>query len=315
MTSNPDGADARSTADDHLRLIKAALKRSFPMVGGAVSASHAAISRVNDLSQSAQAQLNELRDGSATAKCALVATTCISASSADMLGGFPATSYARLDSSNIFQGGQQRFTAGTPRHIMVSETAPATEQAWVIGYAFGDGTLRFGTADDGFAWVTPFLTVDRTGTAPTTLAFYGTSITFNGADLSNPTQLNGVGASAYARLDTARTFTKGTGNSPVDVAYASTITLNCELGDYQRMTLTGSTTLAAPTSGRPGQVLILRITQGGSGSYTVTWNSVFRFAQGVVPTLSTAVGAHDVFAFIYDDLLGYWLQAGLDVKR
>ncbi len=42
---------------------------------------------------------------------------------------------------------------------------------------------------------------------------------------------------------------------------------------------------------------------------------MFRFAAGIVPTLSTAAGAHDVFAFVYDDLLGYWLQAGLDVKR
>jgi hypothetical protein len=61
VTSNPDGTDQRATADDHLRLIKAVLKRSFPMIGGAVSASAAAVTHVNDLSSGVQAQLNTLR--------------------------------------------------------------------------------------------------------------------------------------------------------------------------------------------------------------------------------------------------------------
>lgn len=42
VVTNPDGAlDDRSTADDHLRLIKATLKRTFPMINAAVSASAA----------------------------------------------------------------------------------------------------------------------------------------------------------------------------------------------------------------------------------------------------------------------------------
>ncbi len=75
VVSNPDGTDQRSTADDHLRLIKACLKRTFPLIAGGASASHVAIGYVNDLTASAQAQLNALRQGPATANFAVQAST------------------------------------------------------------------------------------------------------------------------------------------------------------------------------------------------------------------------------------------------
>lgn len=39
VTTNPDGGDSRTTLDDHARLIKAAIKRTFPNLDGEVSAS------------------------------------------------------------------------------------------------------------------------------------------------------------------------------------------------------------------------------------------------------------------------------------
>lgn len=71
VTTNPDGGDQRSTADDHIRLIKAALVRTFPKVDGAISLSSAQVMYLNDLSASVQLQLNQLRDGSATANNAV----------------------------------------------------------------------------------------------------------------------------------------------------------------------------------------------------------------------------------------------------
>jgi hypothetical protein len=138
---------------------------------------------------------------------------------------------------------------------------------------------------------------------------------WNGIDLVNPAQLGGVAAAAYARLDVARTFTKGTGSVPVTVAPSASITLNMEDGDVHRLVMTGSSTLNAPDNARPGQTLVLILIQGGTGSYTMTWNNVFRFAGGTPPTLTSTVGGTDVFAFIYDNLSGYWLQAGLNVRR
>lgn len=335
VVSNPDGADARSTADDHLRLIKAALRRSFPMVGGAVSASAVALSKTNDLSASAQAQLNALRDGSHTAKVALVATTCISASSAAALGGVAAGSYARLDVDNLFGTGPstkntQTFTGSYALHRFRAEAATAGVRGWVVNYATSASTrgrlIPVALAGDSYTYQSAVIDVYRTASWVELLTLNVGASGKTGAltavvngfsyDLINPIQLNSVAASAYARLDAAQTFSKGTGSTPVAVTYSTSITLNCESGNFHRVTLTGNTTLNTPANARPGQTLVIVITQGGSGSYTVTWSSAFRFAGGgTPPTLSTAVGSRDVFAFIYDDTAGHWLQAGLDVKR
>jgi hypothetical protein len=65
------------------------------------------------------------------------------------------------------------------------------------------------------------------------------------------------------------------------------------------MTLTGSITInAANMSGFvAGESVTLIITQGGSGSYTLT--SDLKFA-GASKTLSTAVGAIDTLTIYYD---------------
>jgi hypothetical protein len=105
VVTNPDGGDARSTADDHLRLIKAALVRTFPKVDSAVSISAAQVMYLNDLSASVQLQINQLRDGSATANNALyansashavIALTANSASYAALAGQAASASFATL---------------------------------------------------------------------------------------------------------------------------------------------------------------------------------------------------------------------------
>lgn len=109
VATNPDGGDQRSTADDHLRLIKASLRRTFPFLDSALSLSAAQVHFVGDLSASVQGQLNALRDGPATANYAI---QCRSASFASVaanalsLGGVVAASYARQDAVNGFVTGQ-----------------------------------------------------------------------------------------------------------------------------------------------------------------------------------------------------------------
>jgi hypothetical protein len=93
VTTNPDGGDQRSTADDHIRLLKAVLVRTFPKVDAAVSLSAVQYMYLNDLSASVQLQLNQLRDGSATANNALYAN---SASHASVAGHATSASFAVL---------------------------------------------------------------------------------------------------------------------------------------------------------------------------------------------------------------------------
>jgi hypothetical protein len=65
VDSNPSGADALSTADDHIRLLKACLQRTFPNVTGEVTATHT--------------QLNNAALGAVTASYAQSADYALSA--------------------------------------------------------------------------------------------------------------------------------------------------------------------------------------------------------------------------------------------
>lgn len=62
------------------------------------------------------------------------------------------------------------------------------------------------------------------------------------------------------------------------------------------VTLTANCTLTFPTAA-PGKSFSLRLLQDGTGSRTVTWPTV-KWAGGTPPTLSTAAGASDDFAFV-----------------
>lgn len=106
ITSNPDGGDARSTGDDHLRLIKAALVRTFPKLDAAVSLSAVQYMYLNDLSASVQLQLNQLRDGSATANNAVNARFANSASMAANIGSIPAARVPDLAATNVFSAAE-----------------------------------------------------------------------------------------------------------------------------------------------------------------------------------------------------------------
>ncbi len=92
-----------------------------------------------------------------------------------------------------------------------------------------------------------------------------------------------------------------------DVAVsASQAQINCCESNVFRIVLTGNTTVLAPNNPISGQVINIILKQGGSGSYTVTWNSVFKWAGGVAPTLSTAVGAKDIITCQYDSADNQW---------
>lgn len=87
VESNPDGGvDDANTADDHLRLIKAAIKRTFPNINGRVATNDEALNRISSITSNAQDQLDTLKDGkldaSATAVYAQSAGYATSASNA-----------------------------------------------------------------------------------------------------------------------------------------------------------------------------------------------------------------------------------------
>jgi hypothetical protein len=76
------------------------------------------------------------------------------------------------------------------------------------------------------------------------------------------------------------------------------ITINAANGTIQTITLTSSISSLSFTNLPPGGTVTLIITQGGSGSYTLTTTGI-KYAGGS-STLSTAVGAIDMLNILYD---------------
>lgn len=83
----------------------------------------------------------------------------------------------------------------------------------------------------------------------------------------------------------------------VDVAQAATITLDLNGGLNFATTMTGNRTLGAPNNAKPGQSGVFEIVQDAAGGRTLAFNAAWKFANGAVPTLSTAPNARDVLVF------------------
>lgn len=92
----------------------------------------------------------------------------------------------------------------------------------------------------------------------------------------------------------------------------ATINWDLSLGQIATVTLAGNRTIAAPTNMKIG-TYILHVVQDGSGSRTLSWNSVFKWPAGVAPVLTTTANARDLFSFVCDgtNLYGSFLP---DVK-
>jgi hypothetical protein len=88
----------------------------------------------------------------------------------------------------------------------------------------------------------------------------------------------------------------------------ATINWDTSLGQVAYITLGGNRTMAAPSNLKVG-TYILHVIQDGSGSRTITWNSVFKWPAGIAPVLSTPAGRRDLFSFVCDgtNLYGSYL--------
>ena len=82
---------------------------------------------------------------------------------------------------------------------------------------------------------------------------------------------------------------------------SGTITLDFGSSNNFKMTLTGTSTLGAPTNASGGQSGSIFILQDGTGSRTLAYNAVFAFAGGTAPTLTTAASGQDALLYYVQD--------------
>jgi len=81
-------------------------------------------------------------------------------------------------------------------------------------------------------------------------------------------------------------------------ATGGTLNVPFASGNIVNITLTASTTLTF-TSSVIG-TYILKLTQGGAGSYTITWPASVKWSGATAPTLTTTVGKSDIITLFYD---------------
>ena len=80
------------------------------------------------------------------------------------------------------------------------------------------------------------------------------------------------------------------------------------------LTLTANTTFDAPTQMVDGAFYSLIIIQDGTGGWTASWNTVFKWAGGTAPTLTTTASAKDIFVWRSDGTNMYEVGRQLNVS-
>lgn len=106
-------------------------------------------------------------------------------------------------------------------------------------------------------------------------------------------------------LVSSRTKSNQYQTSFVTLSDAATINWDVNSGSIAQVTLAGNRTLGALTGAVAGAVYTLIVKQDLVGTRTLAYNSMYKFAYGVKPVLSTVTSSVDIITFMYDGIAAY----------
>ena len=122
----------------------------------------------------------------------------------------------------------------------------------------------------------------------------------NSAWISILTLSTGSVTTSAVSLSTAQEWTSQQNFNATTLTFDATQDWDLTTNQVCKLTLTANTTFDAPTNQVDGSVYVITIIQDGTGSRTAGWNTVFKWASGTAPTLTTDASAKDVFTFVSD---------------
>lgn len=146
-SANPTATDPKSQGDDHIRLVKSAVKATFPNVTGAVNPTHTELNYVVGVTSGIQSQINAKGDVTTTGSQTLTNKTLTSPA----LGNTSVTGVKTVD----FNGEYDNGNSGTAKTVTMTNgqkqkitlTGNATITISFTGAAVGTYQLR--TIQDG----------------------------------------------------------------------------------------------------------------------------------------------------------------------
>lgn len=194
VTTNPAGSDAKSTADDHLRLIKSAVKATFPNVTGAVTPTHTELNYVDGVTSAIQTQLNTLTsDKAPVASPAFTGTPTVPTAAI-------ATSSTQAASTEFVQSAIANVNAQTATTVSVvsstTKTAVAGSHYILTNVAATTVTLPASPASGDTVWVTWANTL-----ATNVIARGGQTIMGSATDMTLDASTNGTVQMRFVNSD------------------------------------------------------------------------------------------------------------------
>jgi hypothetical protein len=222
-----------------------------------------------------------------------------------------------LDSSVSITG---LSTSATGTVLTLSDTANTTSVNLIID---NQKEVRFReTTANGTNYVglkaPASLSADLTYTLPSADGTSGQFLSTNGSGVLSFASggVTGISTTATGTVltlsDSNVLFGKGGYFAEQTLTDGATVTWNASTQQVAKLTLGGNRTLSAPTNGVTGQFISIAVIQDGTGSRTLTWNSVYEFTGDTAPTLTTTINKADVFVFRYNGTV--WHETGRNLN-
>ena len=116
-----------------------------------------------------------------------------------------------------------------------------------------------------------------------------------GAQIGSPFAISR--ATGRATMSYGATFGGAAVVTPVALTDAATVALDLALSNDYTLTLGGNRTLGNPTNRTVGQWFSITVTQDGTGSRTLAYDTHYKFPGAAAPVLTTTANAYDTLTF------------------
>jgi hypothetical protein len=127
------------------------------------------------------------------------------------------------------------------------------------------------------------------------------------------TQINAKGV-GDALIGTAQEWTATQNFNGTALTFNATQAWNVQTDQVTKVILTANITFSAPTNMKDGAFYSIICEQDGTGGFTGSWNTVFKWAAATAPTLTTTASAKDIFVFRSDGTNMYEVGRQLNVS-